>query len=138
MGKRVAVEKWSVVLLVAVSILFCSTHSFAGETQAQNDFQGLYNAEDNYRLEIAGQIEKHWNLASADTMPSGLMTSIVFRVMPDGEIKNIFVHKKSGNDALDASAYDAIAQASPVKPFPGTISSPFIQMGINFSPKSKN
>ena len=91
---------------------------------------------DLYRLEIAYAINKNW--AFADQLSGGgdkEMTSIEFKVMPDGSITDIFFHDRSGNQYLDDSAYRAIVKSSPVKPHPDKLSRPYVAMGLNFTPQ---
>jgi outer membrane biosynthesis protein TonB len=54
--------------------------------------------------------------------------------MPNGEIKDLFFVKRSGNEALDQSAFNAILNSNPAKPFPANIKKPFIEMGLRYSP----
>lgn len=91
---------------------------------------------DYYRLEIAYQIQKNWAFAE-QLGGSGkqLMASIEFKVMPDGKITDIFFTDRSGNPYLDDSAYRAIVKASPVKPHPQGLRTPFVHMGLRFTPE---
>lgn len=91
---------------------------------------------DLYRLEIAYAINKNW--AFAEQLSGGrdkLMASIAFKVMPDGEIVDIFFTDRSGNQYLDDSAYKAIVKSSPVKPHPAKLSRPYVEMGLRFTPE---
>ncbi len=91
---------------------------------------------DLYRLEIAFVIQKNWAfneaLAGGD---ASLAAAIVFDVMPDGEIRNIFFTDRSGNTYLDESAYKAIVKSSPVDPHPSGLNQPYVKMGIRFTPQ---
>lgn len=91
---------------------------------------------DLYRLEIAYQIQKQWAfneaLAGGD---QSLVAAIVFKVMPDGEIRDIFFTDRSGNTYLDESAYKAIVKSNPVDPHPKGLNQPFVEMGIRFTPQ---
>jgi tetratricopeptide (TPR) repeat protein len=90
---------------------------------------------DLYRLEVAYQVNNNWKFNKDMDSKLSQVTSIVFRIMPDGEIKNIFFTKRSGNEALDESAFNAIVKTNPTKPFPQNINKkPFIEMGLRFSP----
>ena len=89
-----------------------------------------------YRLDIAYEIQKNW--AYADQLGGGgknLVTSIVFKVMPDGKITDIFYTDRSGNSYLDESAYKAIVKSSPVKPHPKELARPSVEMGLRFGPE---
>ena len=91
---------------------------------------------DLYRLEVAFQIQKNWafneQLAGGDR---SLVAAIVFKVMPDGEIRDIFFTDRSGNDYLDESAYKAIVKANPVDKHPDGLAQPFVVMAIRFTPQ---
>jgi colicin import membrane protein len=63
------------------------------------------------------------------------MASIAFKVMPDGEVTDIFFTDRSGNAYLDDSAYKAIVKTSPVKPHPKGLLQPYIEMGLRFTPE---
>jgi len=91
---------------------------------------------DLYRLEIAYAVQKNW--AFAEQLAGGgkqLVASIVFRVMPDGKIVDIFFTDRSGNTYLDDSAYKAIVKTSPVKPHPEGLNRSYIEMGLRFTPE---
>lgn len=91
---------------------------------------------DLYRLEIAFQIQKNWafneQLAGGDR---SLVAAIVFKVMPDGEIRDIFFTDRSGNTYLDESAYKAIMKSNPVDSHPGGLVQPYVVMAIRFTPQ---
>lgn len=91
---------------------------------------------DLYRLEIAFQIQKNWafneQLAGGDR---SLVAAIVFKVMPDGEIRDIFFTDRSGNAYLDESAYKAIIKSNPVDRHPDGLIQPYVVMAIRFTPQ---
>lgn len=91
---------------------------------------------DLYRLEIAFQIQKNWafnqQLSGGD---QSLMAAIVFKVMPDGEIRDIFFTDRSGNTYLDDSGYKAIVKSNPVDPHPKGLVMPYVDIGIRFTPQ---
>jgi colicin import membrane protein len=91
---------------------------------------------DLYHLEIGYAVQKNW--AYAEQLGSSgkqLVAGIVFKVMPDGAITDIFFTDRSGNPYLDDSAYKAIVKSSPVKPHPEGLRRPYIEMGLRFGPK---
>ncbi len=90
---------------------------------------------DIYQTEIAYAVNRNW--AYANQLGSGekLLVSIVFTVLPDGRIEDIFFMDRSGNPYLDESAYKAIVKTSPVKPFPPGLGRKSIQIGLNFTPE---
>ncbi len=91
---------------------------------------------DLYRIEIAYQIQKSW--AFNEQMVGGdqsLVAAIVFKVMPDGEIRDIFFTDRSGNTYLDESAYKAIVKSNPVDSHPNGLVQPYVVMAIRFTPQ---
>jgi len=91
---------------------------------------------DIYRVEIAYQVQQNW--AFPDQLADGrsdLQTLLVFKVMPDGEIKDLFFTDRSGNSHFDESAYRAVMKANPVDPHPKSVSEPYVQMGLRFTPE---
>lgn len=89
-----------------------------------------------YRIEIAFQIQKNWafNEQMAGGDPS-LITAIVFKVMPNGDIVDIFFTDRSSNTYLNDSAYRAIVKSSPVSPHPPGLNLPYVELGIRFTPQ---
>ncbi len=91
---------------------------------------------DLYRIEIAFQIQKNW--AFNEQMAGGdqsLVAAIVFKVMPDGEIRDIFFTDRSGNTYLDESAYKAIVKSNPADSHPNGLNQPYVVMAIRFTPQ---
>jgi len=91
---------------------------------------------DLYRIEIAFQVERNWAF-SQQLAGDGqtLQVSLVFKVMPGGEIADIRFTERSGNSYLDESAYRAIVKADPVSPHPDGIRTPYVTMGVRFTPE---
>lgn len=103
-----------------------------------NAATGAKRAEiiDIYRIEIAYQVQQNW--AFPDQLAEGrsdMQTLLVFKVMPDGEIKDLFFTDRSGNSHFDESAYRAVMKTNPVDPHPKSVSEPFVQMGLRFTPE---
>jgi colicin import membrane protein len=90
---------------------------------------------DLYRVEIANRVNKNWNfpkqLAGKNKK---LVTSLVFKVMPDGEIQDIFFLDRSGNQYLDDSALKAVKRAKP-PPHPKGLVESFVDVGLRFTPE---
>ena len=91
---------------------------------------------DIYKVEVAYQVERNWAF-SQQLAGEGqaLQVSLVFKVMPDGEITDIRFTENSGNSYLDESAYRAIVKANPVSPHPTGIRTPYVMMGVRFTPE---
>lgn len=91
---------------------------------------------DIYRVEIAYKVQQNW--ASPDQLADGrsdLQTLLVFKVMANGEIKDIYFTDRSGNDQFDESAYQAVMKSNPVDPHPKSVSEPYVQLGLRFTPE---
>ncbi len=91
---------------------------------------------DIYRMEIAWRVQKNWafpeSLAGSD---KNLVVELAFTVLPNGEIRDIWFDKRSGNRYLDESAKRAVQKANPVGPHPEGIDKPVITVGLRFTPE---
>jgi colicin import membrane protein len=91
---------------------------------------------DIYRIEIAYQIQKNW--AFSEQLGGGqknLEAYLALKVMPNGEIKDIWFDKRSGNSYFDESAKKAIMKSNPVRPHPPGVKKPFVDVGLRFTPE---
>ncbi len=91
---------------------------------------------DIYRVEVAYQVQQNW--AFPEQLADGrsdLQTLLVFKVMPNGEIKDLFFTDRSGNSHFDESAFRAVMKSDPVDPHPRSVSEPYVQMGLRFTPE---
>jgi len=91
---------------------------------------------DIYRVEVAYQVQQNW--AFPEQLADGrsdLQTLLVFKVMPNGEIKDLFFTDRSGNSHFDESAFRAVMKSNPVDPHPRSVSEPYVQMGLRFTPE---
>ncbi len=91
---------------------------------------------DIYRIEVAYRIQKNW--AFSEQLAGGrtdLVAELAFTIMPDGEIRDIWFDKRSGNSYLDESAHKAILKSNPVRPHPKGIVRPVVTVGLRFTPK---
>ena len=91
---------------------------------------------DIYKVEVAYQIERNWAFSQQLAgKGKALQVSLVFKVMPSGEITDIRFTEHSGNSYLDESAYRAIVKANPVSPHPTGVRVPYVTMGVRFTPE---
>jgi len=91
---------------------------------------------DIYRIEIAYQIQKQW--AFSEQLARGqknLEAYLALKVMPNGEIKDIWFDKRSGNSYFDESAKKAIMKSNPVLPHPTGVKKSFVNVGLRFTPE---
>jgi colicin import membrane protein len=91
---------------------------------------------DIYRIEIAYQIQKNW--AFSEQLGGGqknLEAYLALKVMPNGEIKDIWFDKRSGNSYFDESVQKAVMKSNPVRPHPPEVKRPFVDVGLRFTPE---
>ena len=92
--------------------------------------------EEIYRYDVATRVQKNWafseQLAGSN---KNIRASLVFKVMPNGEIRDIFFTDRSGNAYLDDSAYKAIVKSNPVDPHPAGLRRPYVEMGLRIGPE---
>jgi colicin import membrane protein len=91
---------------------------------------------DIYKIEVAFQVERRWAFSeqlAGDS--SALQASLVFRVLPSGEVTDIRFTERSGNAFLDESAYKAIVKASPVSPHPEGVTAMYVTVALRFTPQ---
>ena len=91
---------------------------------------------DIYKIEVAFQVERQWAF-SEQLAGDGreLQASLVFRVLPSGEVTDIRFTERSGNSYLDESAYKAIVKASPVSAHPEGVRALYVTVALRFTPK---
>lgn len=91
---------------------------------------------DIYRVEIAYKVQNNWAFSGQLAgNAKNLQASLVFKVMPNGMIRDIFFTDRSGNKYLDESAYKAIVKTNPVDPHPPGVNQPYINVGLRFTPE---
>lgn len=91
---------------------------------------------DIYRMEIAWRVQKNW--AFPDRLAGNgddLVVELAFTVLPNGEIRDVWFDKRSGNRYLDESAKRAVLKANPVGPFPKGVAKSVITVGLRFTPE---
>jgi colicin import membrane protein len=91
---------------------------------------------DIYQIEIAYQIQKNW--AFSEQLARGgkdLEALIAIKIMPNGEIKDIWFDKRSGNRYLDETVEKAIRKSNPLPPLPKGYLRPFFEAGFRFTPE---
>jgi colicin import membrane protein len=85
---------------------------------------------------IAYHIQKNWAFSEQLARgQSNLKTTVGIKISSDGEIIDIWIDEKSGNQYLDESAIRAIKKSNPLPPLPGDIGSYYYEVGFNFTPE---
>ena len=90
---------------------------------------------DIYKAEIPYHIEKNWafseQLAGGDTE---LVAVVVIKIMQNGEIRDIWFEKKSGDSYFDESAFKAVKKSDPLPELPKEYLKPYYNVGLIFTP----
>jgi len=90
---------------------------------------------DLYKSEIARQITEKWVFSQQVFRGrTDLEAVLVIKILPNGEIRNIWFEKKSGNSYLDESAFKAVKKSNPLPPLPKEFRRPFYNVGLVFTP----
>jgi colicin import membrane protein len=90
---------------------------------------------DIYRIEVAYRIQKNW--AFSEQLAGGrtdLEAWVAIKIMRNGEIKDIWFDKRSGNDYFDEAAKKAILKSNPLPPLPNGYIRPYCEAGFHFTP----
>ena len=89
---------------------------------------------DIYQVEIAYRIQKNWSfneqLAGGRT---DLEAWAAIKVMANGEIKETWFDKRSGNSYFDEQAKKAILKSNPLPPLPKGYWRPYFEAGFHFT-----
>jgi colicin import membrane protein len=87
-----------------------------------------------YQIEIAYRIQKNW--AFSDQLAGGrtdLDAWVAIKVMRNGEIKDVWFDKRSGNSYFDEAAKNAIMKSNPLPPIPKAYVRPYLEAGFHFT-----
>jgi colicin import membrane protein len=89
---------------------------------------------DIYNAEIWHQIQKNW--AFSEEMAQGrtdLEAVIIVKIMRNGEMRDIWFEKRSGNTYFDETAYRAVKKSDPLPHLPEGFIGPFYEVGFRFN-----
>ena len=94
---------------------------------------------DIYMIEIQYRIQKNW---SFNEQLAGGQTDLeawpAIKIMPNGEIKDIWFDKRSGNSYFDEQAKKAILKSNPLPPLPKGYWRPYFDVGFHFTTTGLN
>lgn len=90
---------------------------------------------DIYKAEIPYYIEKNWafseQLTGGDT---DLIAVVVIKIMQNGEIKDVWFEKKSGNSYFNESVLKAVKKSNPLPELPKEYLKAYYNIGLIFTP----
>jgi len=88
-----------------------------------------------YYTIIWGEIKKSWILPEGIVKNQKNIEAIIsFKILKNGEIKDIRFEKSSGNSYFDKSVLRAIEKADPLPPLPEKIDGKYLDVGVRFHP----
>ncbi len=94
---------------------------------------GAVGAIDIYKAEIYYRIQQNWAYSEQlGGSNSEMMAVLVIKIMPGGEISDIWFERKSGNRFLDESAYRAVQKSNPLPPIPQEYNRTYYEVGLRF------
>jgi colicin import membrane protein len=94
---------------------------------------GAAGVIDIYKAEIYYRIQQNWAYSEQlGGSNSELMAVLVIKIMPGGEISDIWFERKSGNRFLDESAYRAVQKSNPLPQIPQEYNRPYYEVGLRF------
>jgi colicin import membrane protein len=102
--------------------------SAGGAGRKSLDLLDIYNAE------IWHTIQKNW--AFSEEMVHGrvdLEATIIVKIMREGEIRDIWFEKRSGNNYFDDSVFKAVKKSDPLPPLPEGFRGRFYEVGLRFN-----
>jgi colicin import membrane protein len=94
---------------------------------------------DIYMIEIQYRIQKNWSFN--EQLAGGrkdLEAWPAIKIMPNGEIKDIWFDKRSGNSYFDEQAKKAILKSNPLPPLPKGYWRPYFDVGFRFTTSGLN
>ena len=98
--------------------------------------EGAGSAREVYNGLIAYHIQKNWAFSEQLARgQSNLETLVGIKITPNGEIKDIWIDKKSGNEYLDESAIRAIKKSNPLPPLPREMANYDYEVRFRFTPE---
>ncbi|MFO7666142.1 MAG: cell envelope integrity protein TolA [Desulfobacterales bacterium] len=94
---------------------------------------GAAGVIDIYKAEIYYRIQQNWAYSEQlGGSNSEQIAVLVIKIMPGGEISDIWFERKSGNRFLDESAYRAVQKSNPLPPIPQEYNRPYYEVGLRF------
>lgn len=86
-----------------------------------------------FQAEVSVRLKSNWVFSedmAGDTR--GLESRLVIKIMPNGDITDVWFEKRSGNAYLDDSAYKTVMKSNPLPPLPAGY--PYYHLVVGFTP----
>jgi len=85
----------------------------------------------DYQHAVYMKVASSWKRPSATPRPGG-KTVVIAVIQKDGRAPDPVLHLKSGSDAWDAAALDAVKKAAPFHPLPQGTTRPSVEVHFHF------
>jgi TonB family protein len=99
-------------------------------------------AESVYNSLLMASVQQNYviteRLAQLGKKDKEITVLVMIKIMKNGDLGDIWIETKSGNNFLDKSAIRAIKKAAPFPPLPKEFSRSSYEIGLLFSPKGLN
>lgn len=124
-------------VLFLLCLLTFQTGCFAGELKLQDDSvnEALISP---YINEVERIVKINWDKPDFDnraSLSSDKTVVVIFKVMRDGNIKDLAVKTSSGDSKLDSSVVSAVTNSTPFKPLPEGFYGHYIEVEMTFESK---
>ncbi|RJP83367.1 MAG: hypothetical protein C4522_01150 [Desulfobacteraceae bacterium] len=88
-----------------------------------------------YAAEIYSYISKNWSFNEQLADGNGNLVALLgIKIMSDGEIRDVWFDRKSGNTYFDEQARKAVLKTGYLPPLPKGFNKPFLEIGLRFTP----
>ena len=118
------------VSVTSIAVLFCVSNAMAGKpdlkTYPASDFK-----DTAYMQKVHQKVATSWKRPEeAPKAPAKAV--VIVTILRDGSVIESRLHMKSGSDAWDASALDAIRKAAPFDPLPKSYPRTSVEVHLHF------
>ncbi len=98
-----------------------------------NSYPKDFSQIEIFQAEVSVRLKNNWVFSeklAGET--KGLESRLVIKVLPDGEITDVWFEKRSGNEYLDNSAYKTVMKSNPLPPLPAGLA--YYHLVLGFTP----
>ena len=89
-----------------------------------------------YAAEIYSRISKNWSYNEQLAHGNGNLVALLgIRIMADGEIRDVWFDRKSGDRYFDEQARKAVLKTGYLPPLPGGLNKKVLEIGLRFTPE---
>jgi colicin import membrane protein len=90
-----------------------------------------------FQAEVSVRMKNNWVFSDKLAgQTKGLESRLVIKILPGGEITDVWFEKRSGNEYLDNSAYKTVMKSNPLPPLPAGFA--YYHLVLGFTPSGLN